>query len=81
MRGKRDERDAREHILEPTAKARALMRTEGVRRDASIREVMQRALTPIEIELLLLAGKAINKLADAWTAPDTRMARSEEASE
>jgi DNA-binding MarR family transcriptional regulator len=81
LKRRRDERDAREHSLEPTVKALSLMRTEGVRRDASIREAMQRALTPIEIELLLLAGKAINKLADAWSAPETSIARSEEASE
>jgi DNA-binding MarR family transcriptional regulator len=77
----RDERDAREHILEPTAKARSLMRTEGARRDAILREAMQRALTPIEIEVLLVAGKAINKLADAWAAPTASMPGNEEASE
>ena len=76
----RDARDGREHILEPTAKARSLMREEGIRRDAIIRETMQRALTPIEIDLLLVAGKAINKLADAWSAPDKAL-RGEEASE
>jgi DNA-binding MarR family transcriptional regulator len=75
----RDARDGREHILEPTAKARSLMRAEGIRRDAIIRETMQRALTPIEIDLLLVAGKAINKLADAWSAADETM-RGEEAS-
>lgn len=31
---------------------------------------MLRALTPIEIELLFVAAKAINKLADAWSAAD-----------
>jgi DNA-binding MarR family transcriptional regulator len=60
--------DGREHILRPTTKAAALMRAEGIRRDAVIRVTMLRALTPIEIELLFLAGKAINKLADAWSA-------------
>jgi DNA-binding MarR family transcriptional regulator len=75
----RDAQDGREHILEPTDKARSLMRAEGIRRDAIIRETMQRALTPIEIDLLLLAGKAINKLADAWNTPDKKMARGEEA--
>ena len=62
----RDARDSREHVLEPTAKAVALMRAEGTRRDAVMRETMQRALTPIEIELLFVAAQAINKLADAW---------------
>ena len=67
----RDARDGREHILEPTAKALTLMREEGRRRDAIIRDVMQRALTPVEIDLLLVAAKAINKLADAWIVPET----------
>jgi DNA-binding MarR family transcriptional regulator len=75
----RDPHDTREHILEPTAKARSLMRAEGIRRDASIREVMLRALTPIEIDLLLLAGQAINKLADAWNGPEKIKTRGEEA--
>jgi hypothetical protein len=61
------------------AKARSLMRTEGIRRDANIREVMLRALTPIEIDLLLLAGQAINKLADGWNGPEKTRARGEEA--
>jgi DNA-binding MarR family transcriptional regulator len=59
--------DGREHVLRSTDKAAALMRAEGVRRDAIIRETMLRALTPVEIELLFVAGKAINKLADAWS--------------
>jgi DNA-binding MarR family transcriptional regulator len=74
----RDAQDGREHILEPTTKARSLMRAEGIRRDAAIREAMQRALTPIETDLLLLAGKAINKLADAWSAPRKTITRREE---
>jgi DNA-binding MarR family transcriptional regulator len=74
----RDAQDAREHILEPTPKARSLMRAEGIRRDIAIREAMQRALTPIEIDLLLLAGKAINKLADAWSASPKTITRREE---
>jgi DNA-binding MarR family transcriptional regulator len=77
----RDARDGREHILEPTAKARSLMQAEGIRRNAIIRETMQRALTPIEIDLLFVAAKAINKLADAWSAPDKFVAREQEASE
>jgi DNA-binding MarR family transcriptional regulator len=78
LRRTRDAQDAREHILEPTAKARSLMRAEGIRRDAAIRETMQRALTPIEIDFLLLAGKALNKLADAWNAPGKTITRREE---
>ena len=75
----RDARDAREHILEPTAKAVGLMRAEGVRRDAVIRETMQGALTPIEIELLFVAAQAINKLADSWSK--SHKARTEESLE
>ena len=71
----RDARDGREHILEPTAKALELMRAEGIRRDTMIRETMQRALTPVEIELLFVAAKAINKLADAWVVPDKAITR------
>jgi DNA-binding MarR family transcriptional regulator len=77
----RDARDAREHILEPTAKARSLMRAEGIRRDAAMCETMQRGLTPIEIDLLLVAGKAINKLADTWSVPDKPATGAGEASE
>ena len=74
----RDARDGREHILEPTAKALALMREEGKRRDAIMRDVMQRALTPVEIDLLFVAAKAINKLADAWTIPEMTKQKHEE---
>ena len=77
----RDARDGREHILRPTAKALALMREEGVRRDAIIRDAMERALTPIEIDLLFIATKAINKLADGLNAPDKARAKAEEALE
>ena len=77
----RDARDGREHILEPTTKAVALMRAEGKRRDATMHAVMQSALTPVEIELLFVAAKAINKLADAWSVPDRAKAQTEEAPE
>jgi DNA-binding MarR family transcriptional regulator len=77
----RDARDSREHILEPAAKAVALMRAEGARRDAIIREAMQRTLTPIEIDLLFVAAKAINKLADGWSASSKAMTKEEEAFE
>jgi DNA-binding MarR family transcriptional regulator len=63
----RDLRDAREHILAVTPKALSIMREEGVRRDGLMRSAMQSALTPIEVELLLLAAKALNKLADNWS--------------
>ena len=74
----RDARDGREHILEPAAKAVALLRAEGVRRDAVMRSVMQRALTPVEIDLLFVAARAIDKLADAWLTPDKIKTREEE---
>jgi DNA-binding MarR family transcriptional regulator len=74
----RDAQDGREHILEPTPRAVALMRAEGVRRDAAMRKAMQRALTPVEIELLFVAAKAIDKLADAWAIPDKTRTREEE---
>jgi DNA-binding MarR family transcriptional regulator len=77
----RDARDGREHILKPTTKAVALMRAEGKRRDATMRAVMQSALTPVEIELLFVAAKAINKLADAWSVSDRAKAESEEIPE
>jgi DNA-binding MarR family transcriptional regulator len=74
----RDVRDGREHILEPTKRAIALMRAEGARRDAVMREAMRRGLTPVEIELLFVAARAINKLADAWTVPETSKQEQEE---
>jgi hypothetical protein len=43
------------------------MRAEGVRRDAAMREAMLQVLTPVEIGLLLLAAKTMNKLADGWS--------------
>lgn len=64
---RRDPDDAREHRLEATAKAMRLMREEGKRRDQAIREAMQRVLTPLEIDLLLIAARALHKLADGWT--------------
>ena len=73
----RDARDGREHILEPTTRAIVLMRDEGVRRDAVMREAMQRALTPVEIELLFVAARAINKLADSWSVAETAEPRQE----
>jgi DNA-binding MarR family transcriptional regulator len=77
----RDARDGREHILEPTTRAIAMMRAEGARRDAVMRETMRRALTPVEIDLLFVAAGAINKLADAWTIPETIKRKQEEAIE
>ena len=63
----RDAQDGREHVLKPTPKALTLMGAEGVRRDAAMREAMLRVLTPVEIDLLLLAAKTMNKLADGWS--------------
>jgi hypothetical protein len=55
------------------------MREEGERRDQSIGETMRRVLTPVEIELLLLAAKVLHKLADGWNKPkeERKLARSE----
>lgn len=74
----RDAHDGREHILEPTRRAVALMREEGTRRDAVMREAMRRALTPVEIDLLFVAARAINKLADTWSIPETTSQKQEE---
>jgi DNA-binding MarR family transcriptional regulator len=72
----RDPRDSREHILAVTPKAVALMRDEGVRRDKLMRQTMQQVLTPVEIELLQLSAKLLNKLADGWSSPDAETADS-----
>ena len=72
----RDTRDTREHILAVTPKAVSLMRDEGVRRDKLMRQAMQRVLTPVEIELLLLSAKLLNKLADGWSSADAETAAS-----
>jgi DNA-binding MarR family transcriptional regulator len=66
----RDPRDTREHILTVTPRAVSLMRDEGVRRDKLMRQAMQRVLTPVEIEVLLLSAKLLNKLADGWNGAD-----------
>jgi DNA-binding MarR family transcriptional regulator len=73
----RDARDGREHILEPTPRAIALTRAEGTRRDAVMREAMGRTLTSVEIDLLFVAARAIDKLADAWVIPETTRQRQE----
>jgi DNA-binding MarR family transcriptional regulator len=70
----RDPDDAREHILTVTPKAVLLMRDEGVRRDKLMRQAMQRVLTPVEIELLLLSAKLLDKLADGWSSVDAETA-------
>ena len=44
-----------------------LVRAEGARRDQAMREAMERALTPLEIDLQLLAAKVLDKLADGWS--------------
>jgi DNA-binding MarR family transcriptional regulator len=74
----RDARDGREHVLQPTPKALTLMRDEGVRRDAAMREAMLQVLTPVEIDLLLLAAKTMNKLADGWSMAATKSTVSNE---
>jgi DNA-binding MarR family transcriptional regulator len=77
----RDARDGREHVLQPTPKALTLMQAEGVRRDAAMREAMLRVLTPVEIDLLLLAAKTMNKLADGWSAAAAKSSASNEETE
>jgi DNA-binding MarR family transcriptional regulator len=72
----RDPRDTREHIMAVTPKAVSMMRDEGVRRDKLMRQTMQRVLTPVEIELLLLSAKLLNKLADGWSSADAETAAS-----
>jgi DNA-binding MarR family transcriptional regulator len=67
----RDPDDAREHILTATPKAVTLMRDEGVRRDGVIRQTMQQVLSPVEIEVLVLSAKILNKLADGWKLTET----------
>jgi DNA-binding MarR family transcriptional regulator len=59
--------DGREHILSLTPAGVELMRQEGLRRDALVRDVMQHALTRTEIELLAIAGRILEKMADRWT--------------
>jgi DNA-binding MarR family transcriptional regulator len=64
--------DTREHILDVTPKAVELMREEGIRRDESMRTAMRSVLTPVEIDLLILATKTINKLADGWDGAEIK---------
>ena len=59
--------DGREHILDLTPRAVQLIREEGARRNALMREVMQHALSRTEIELLGIAARILGKLADRWT--------------
>jgi DNA-binding MarR family transcriptional regulator len=69
---RRGPNDTREHILDVTAKAVALMREEGIRRDEAMRAAMRSVLTPVEIELLILATKTINKLANGWNGAEIK---------
>jgi DNA-binding MarR family transcriptional regulator len=62
-----DPDDGRQSIVRPTAKATAVMRAEGERRDAVLSEVMQRTLSNVEIEFLQFTAKTLNKLADGWS--------------
>jgi DNA-binding MarR family transcriptional regulator len=71
----RDPGDGRGYRLDVTPRAVSLMRREGARRDAALSEAMQRTLTPIEIELLWLAAKTLNKLADGWSEADPESVR------
>ena len=73
----RDPHDGREHILNLTPKAVSLLREEGARRDAALRQAMQRTLTPIEIGLLWLSAKTLSKLADGWSDAEAESSRPE----
>lgn len=59
--------DRREHVLRLTPAGVEVMRQEGLRRDALVGAVMQHALTRTEIELLAIAGRILEKMADRWT--------------
>ena len=59
--------DGREHVLHLTSAGVEVMRQEGLRRDALVGAVMQHALTRTEIELLEIAGRVLEKMADRWT--------------
>jgi DNA-binding MarR family transcriptional regulator len=60
--------DGREHILHLTPQGFERVREEGLRRDALVRDAMQHALTRMEIELLAIAARILEKMADRWTA-------------
>jgi DNA-binding MarR family transcriptional regulator len=60
--------DGREHVLSLTPKAKEMVRAEGLRRNALLSGVMQHALSRNEIELLAIAGRILEKLADRWSA-------------
>ena len=64
--------DTREHILDLTPKAVELLREEGFRRDEMMRATMRSVLSPVEIDLLMIATKTINKLADGWDGAETK---------
>lgn len=59
--------DGRKHILSITPKGVELVRQEGLRRDQLLREGMQRTLSRTDIELLGVAAKLLDKMADEWT--------------
>jgi DNA-binding MarR family transcriptional regulator len=59
--------DGREHVLSITPKGSELMRQEGLRRDALIRNVMQHALSRTEIEVLAIAARVLDRVADMWS--------------
>jgi DNA-binding MarR family transcriptional regulator len=59
--------DGREHVMHLTPQGSELVTQEGLRRDALVRDVMQHALTRMEIELLTIAGRILEKMADRWS--------------
>jgi DNA-binding MarR family transcriptional regulator len=74
----RDPGDRREVVLKITTKARSLIRDEGVRRDALLRETMERVISPAEIAKLQVAASILEKLANRWScaipaAPESRV--------
>ena len=59
--------DAREHLVSITQAGAEVVRQEGKRRDALMSEAMRRALTSLEIEVLAIAARILDKMADEWS--------------
>jgi DNA-binding MarR family transcriptional regulator len=60
--------DGREHLLAITGKGLELVRQEGLRRDRLMLDAMRRSLNSTEIEVLTIAAKILEKMANEWRA-------------
>ena len=60
--------DGREYLLTITRKGLELVRQEGLRRDKLMLEARRRSLNSTEMEVLAIAARILDRMADDWIA-------------